>query len=293
MKEAPPLHDIWEFAERLTVGAVPHLSNTFPGVAASSSSTSSSDCLSKAGALQLQAALVSRIVSGTDTPPWRLSIIKTVVHPSKVSREGCLDPNCHTLGCKGNRVEIVDMQGQEAASGGGGGGGRWQRQVDALGGGGGSSSSSNISRNQMGIQVTVHHHKNEHQMQNQGPLVVCLPPGRPLTDMMVHWIQHGWHALVSSTGSTSSSLFMSSCGNAFSDSTFCHYWKMLLGDSALPYFPPNLVRTSFVEAFTAGGFSGLGHHIGKSVHYILALAPAPTLPPVTATTTATPSNVYI
>lgn len=126
-------------------------------------------------------------------------------------------------------MELVDVP----VSGGGGGGG----------GGGGNSSN--------GIKITAPHHKTEHVMQNQGPLVVALPPNRPLTDMMVHWIQHGWSCLVQSTGSTSSSLFMSSYGRAFSNTTFTQYWKKLLGDSTNEYFPPNMVRTRFVEAFTA------------------------------------------
>lgn len=119
--------------------------------------------------------------------------------------------------------------------------------------GGGGASNSNIVT-QTGVRIIAPHHKTEDLMQNQGPLDITLPPGRPLTDMLVHWIQHGWHCLVSSTRSSTSSLFLSSAGNPFTDSTFWQYWMKLLQDRpvGLDLFPPNMARTSFVEAFTEG-----------------------------------------
>lgn len=232
IKEAPPLDLIWEWTESITEGAVPYLSHTFSHpFAPSSSSPSTSPHLTKEGAIQCQAGIITRIVSGTDAPPCRLSIIKTLVHPSKVSIGGCLDPDCLLRDCKGNRMELV---GGGATAGGG-------------------SNSSIITPTS--VRIIAPHHKTEALMQNQGPLDITLPPGRPLTDMLVHWIQHGWHCLVSSTHSSTSSLFLSSVGRPFTDTTFWQYWMKLLQDRpvGLSLFPPNLARTSFVEAFTEGG----------------------------------------
>jgi len=170
--------------------------------------------VSKSDAFQVQAAVVTSLVTGRETPPCRLSIIKTLVHPCY---EGvCLDQDCIYQGCSGNRVEIVDL-----------------------------------GRGEEGIRIIATHHKTEDSHQGQGPLDVTLPQG-VLSSLMVFWIHWGWHSL--GPKRMSPHLFTSTYGMAFTDSTFCQYWKRLMSSAppSLPYFPPNLARTSFVEEWTAG-----------------------------------------
>jgi hypothetical protein len=181
-------------------------------------------------AFQVQHAIVSRLVTGRDMPPCRLSIVKTLLHPSMVS-EGmrCPDPDCNLRECKGNRVEVLGGEGISS-----------------------SSSSINIMDNpNLKIRILAPHHKTEFVGQTQRLLDVTLPPGK-LTNFFLFWIYHGWH-LISDRG-TSSCLFLTFNGASFRDSTFCHYWRKLMASAppSLPYFPPNLARTSFVESFTEG-----------------------------------------
>jgi len=215
-KEAPPLELIFSWVDGIAEGARLVLGGR---------------SLTGGQAFQVQAAIVAKLVSGREMPPCRLSIIKTIMHPSLVEDLGCQDPDCNTRGCRGNRAELVG------------------------GGGGGGASSSSNSNSNLGVRIIAPHHKTEDKGRQQGPLDVILPPGQ-LTEFAVYWIQKGWKVATDTTGSSTSTLFMSSRGFAFNDSTFTHYWKQLMksAPATLPYFPPNLARTSFVESFTQGQF---------------------------------------
>ena len=84
-------------------------------------------------------------------------------------------------------------------------------------------------------------------------MAVALPQGR-LNTLLVWWINEGWHRLGKSVPGgrrRSFNLFTSSVTNAFTDSTFCQYWKKIMLSVGADYFPPNLARTSFVEAYTS------------------------------------------
>jgi hypothetical protein len=99
-------------------------------------------------------------------------------------------------------------------------------------------------------RVVIHgvHHKTENH--SQGALKIVLPKGL-LSDMMVWWIKTGWQHL--KNGHNSPTMFKSSYGFAFTDSTFTQYWKKIMKSASpsLLYFPPNMARTSFVESYTA------------------------------------------
>jgi hypothetical protein len=170
------------------------------------------DQLSSKPSLQVQAAIIASLVTGRETPPCRLSIIKTVAHPSMVVDDGCQDHDCVLEGCKGNRVELV-LCGQEER-----------------------------------VKIIAPHHKTEDSQQSNGPLEVTLPMGY-LSSLMMFWIKIGWNTI---GNRASHNLFTSSYGKPFNDSTFCQYWQRLMKTAPpnLPYFPPNLARTSFVEEWT-------------------------------------------
>jgi len=99
-------------------------------------------------------------------------------------------------------------------------------------------------------RVVIHgvHHKTESH--SQGALRLVLPKGL-LSDMMVWWIKTGWQHLRHCQNSPT--MFKSSYGFAFTDCTFTNYWRKIMKSAppSLPYFPPNMARTSFVESYTA------------------------------------------
>jgi hypothetical protein len=92
----------------------------------------------------------------------------------------------------------------------------------------------------------VHHKTEEHC----AALQFVLPRGL-LSDMMLWWIKTGWQHV--RNGQECSTLFKSAYGFSFTNATLAHYWKKIMksAPSDLPYFPPNLARTSFVESYTA------------------------------------------
>ena len=104
------------------------------------------------------------------------------------------------------------------------------------------------------VRVLGIHHKNDSRggagQQQQGPIDVTLPLGS-LNDMLLFWIREGWGTITSS----SPELFRSRVGQSFSNSTFTQYWETLMKSAqplGLPYFPPNLGRTSYIERYTRG-----------------------------------------
>ena len=65
-------------------------------------------------------ALVACMVIGRYFPPLRLSIVRTLVHPSMANRRWgvrrrmtvCLDNDCNDPKCKGNRLEVFKKEGE-------------------------------------------------------------------------------------------------------------------------------------------------------------------------------------
>ena len=85
---------------------------------------------------------------------------------------------------------------------------------------------------------------------NKNPIRILLPRG-PFNSLFSYYIKDVWGL----TSNSSPQLFRSTWGNPFSKCTFTHYWEGLMKSAlplGLPYFPPNLGRRIFVEAFTQG-----------------------------------------
>lgn len=139
----------------------------------------------------------------------------------------CKDEDCRDSSCLGNRLELVgfpslDDDGTEVME---------EERVRILG---------------------VHHKNDGRGRGGDGNIDILLPLG-PLNDLFLFWIRMGW-GLISSS---STELFRSHGGNAFSSSTFTQYWKLIMGSAqhvGLDYFPPNISRTSYVDGITQGEF---------------------------------------
>lgn len=78
----------------------------------------------------------------------------------------------------------------------------------------------------------------------------ALPDGALVKSLLAH-INAG-HTLLTLGQSGMTSLFVSRHGNQFSNATFCHFWKALMGQvNKQEYFPPSTLRTMFVEEYTS------------------------------------------
>ena len=91
IKEAPRIHHIFKWVDGLAEGAVQVIhNNDFRKV------------------MQVQASIIASLITGREIPPTRLSLIKTLWHPSKVSVGGCGDEDCIDPTCKGNWAELIE-----------------------------------------------------------------------------------------------------------------------------------------------------------------------------------------
>ena len=106
------------------------------------------------------------------------------------------------------------------------------------------------------VRILGVHHKNDRRGKaaGDGNIDILLPLG-PFNDLLLFWVRLGWGGW-GVMGGSSPELFRAHSGNLFSKSTLTQYWKVLLENTAvplgIPYFAPNLARTSFVEEFTKG-----------------------------------------
>ena len=110
------------------------------------------------------------------------------------------------------------------------------------------------------LSMVVIHGKTD-RAEGVGELKYQLPPGRLSKLLLVH-IKHGYDALTLEHASGQPRMFMTRDMNAFSDSTFCHYWSSCFGPKSLAtemgvsYFAPSAARKMFVEDYTcANGVS--------------------------------------
>lgn len=66
-----------------------------------------------ATAINTSKALVAALLSGCYCPPPRMSVLKTILHPSFNGRVGCVDPDCLRTGdgqpCLGNHLELETL----------------------------------------------------------------------------------------------------------------------------------------------------------------------------------------
>jgi hypothetical protein len=91
IKDAPHIQQIFSWVDGLAEGAVQVIQNNM---------------LSKG--MQVQASIIASLTTGREVPPTRLSLIKTICHPSTVSVGGCGDKDCIDSTCKGNWAELIE-----------------------------------------------------------------------------------------------------------------------------------------------------------------------------------------
>ena len=92
------------------------------------------------------------------------------------------------------------------------------------------------------------HHKTDRR--GFGAIEFEMPSG-PLTRMLLLHIDYGHKLITQCVGDNVKTLFNSRAGQAFSAPTYTHYWKTIMKSATkVPYFPPSLARTSFVDQYT-------------------------------------------
>lgn len=185
--------------------------------------------LTAISAWQNQAALMAALTVGRFQPPIRLSIERTLLHPShetnKDGRRGqqkvCMDPDCRTTGCLGNRLVVVgDLPDDDSELG-----------------------------DTRTIQFIAPHHKTERK--GFSAITFTLPEGI-FTKLLLLHIDYGHKLLTQFTGDHMPFLFATKSGKQFSAANFTQYWGILMKSAKdIPYFPPSLARTSFVDSYTS------------------------------------------
>jgi hypothetical protein len=99
VKDAPQIHKIFRWVDGLAEGAA---------LAIQSNDTSK--------AMQVQAAIMASLTTGREVPPIRLSLLRTLCHPSTVDYGTCLDKDCTNPACKGNYAELIEDEEEEDSS---------------------------------------------------------------------------------------------------------------------------------------------------------------------------------
>lgn len=182
--------------------------------------------------LQVQAAIVACLVTGSHFPPIRLDVIKHLPTPESSRLDGCQDPDCLGSNCPGNRLEVVSLEGTPC--------GRdfW----DA-----GYTTES--------FRLHIVHGKNDRRASAESyKYSIDLPRGDLTALMSIHVkVGRGILTLTTPDDEPETRLFVSDAGMAFTDATFTQYWGKLMRQGAaahaLPYFAPSKARTIFVEAY--------------------------------------------
>jgi hypothetical protein len=214
----PDFDDIGEWAEGLGEEAMSMYRNDMD----------TRDSITKPTAQKLQEAAIAMLVIGTDVPPCRLSIIKSMKHPDYVGKTRCCDPDCRRPNtCEGNHFLLIPRE---------------QAAEDDM-----ESGTESDGEEPLSVRVIAIHHKTS---ENKGiaPIEYTIPPGL-LSDVLVAHIKHGQPFLNELLPKKNIMMFMSNAGNPFNDQTFNHYWEGLMARSGQRYFPPSLARTSYVERF--------------------------------------------
>jgi hypothetical protein len=214
----PDFNEIGEWAEGLGQAALSMFK----------SDMDSCHFMTKPTAKRIQEAAIAMLVVGTDVPPCRISIIKSVKHPDYVGKTPCCDPDCRRpTTCLGNHFQVIP-QDQPAAE-----------DVE--------SGNESDAEQLLCVRFIAVHHKTS---DNKGipPIQYTFPPGL-LTDVLLAHIHHGQAILTQILPKKNIMMFSSNAGNPFSDQTFNHYWEGLMARTNQRYFPPSLARTVFVERY--------------------------------------------
>ena len=181
--------------------------------------------ISKETAWQNQKALIAALISGVYLPPCRIHVLITMTHPRFLGRVLCQDPDCIVgAGCAGNHLELTTVASK---------GSSWQH----------------FEFDTKSVKNVVVHQKNDRRGAAQR-LEYDFPDGALVKSLLAH-INAGQTLLTQNSGGMTK-LFVTHPGNAFSNPTFTHFWKSLMSQvGARDYFAPSVLRTMFVEEYTA------------------------------------------
>jgi hypothetical protein len=214
---APDIEETWRWAEELLEEALEQID----------SDMSSHGCISKATAWQNEKALVAALLSGVYLPPCRIHVLISMIHPRFVGRVSCQDPDCNMgAGCKGNHLELTTVASKIGSS--------W----------------THFDFDTTGVRNVIVHQKNDRRGGVQ-QLEYDFPDGALVKSLLAH-INAGHTLLTDMKAGGMTKLFVSHPGNAFSSTTFCHFWESLMAQvDRQEYFAPSVLRTMFVEEYTA------------------------------------------
>ena len=213
--DAPDIEETWRWVEALLEEALDQID----------SDMTARGYISKETAWQNQKALISALISGVYLPPCRIHVLITMTHPRFLGRVLCQDPDCIMgAGCAGNHLELTTIASK---------GSSWQH----------------FDFDTQSVKNVVVHQKNDRRGAAQH-LEYDFPDGALVKSLLAH-INAG-HTLLTQNGGGMTKLFVTHPGNAFSNSTFTQFWKSLMGQvGAQEYFAPSVMRTMFVEEYTA------------------------------------------
>ena len=100
--ESPDITLTWKWVEQLVESTLMDVDDEM----------STSGCLGWKTAWRVQQSLVASLVTGCYCPPFRLSVLISLIHPSCNNEDSCQDKDCaaHDRGdkCIGNHLELVD-----------------------------------------------------------------------------------------------------------------------------------------------------------------------------------------
>ena len=215
--DAPDIEETWLWVEALLEEALDQVDTDMI----------TSGCISRETAWQNQKALIAALLSGVFLPPCRIHVLTTMSHPRFRGKVACQDPDC-AMGseCAGNHLALTTVASK---------GSSWEH----------------FDFDTTSVQSVVVHHKNDRRGGSQH-LEYEFPDGALVKSLLVH-INAG-HTLLTDGRSAGgmTKLFVSHPGNAFSSTTFCHFWRSLMEQvTEQKYFAPSVLRTMFVEEYTA------------------------------------------
>jgi len=214
----PPLPDLYAWVDGLVLGAE----------LITRADISVMNSVTHKAAIQNQAAILAALTTGRYLPPIRLSVARTLVHPSFLFNEesgigepNCQDRDCRASSCLGNHLEVFGVTPSDFETGG----------------------KKDLRR----IKFFAPHHKTDRK--GFAAIEFEIPSG-PLTRMLLVHLDFGHTVITQSHGDGVMTLFNSRVGNSFSAQTYTHYWATIMKSASIPYFPPSLARTSFVDEYT-------------------------------------------
>lgn len=214
--------------------------------------------MSEATARMVQQATIVILVTGTCTPPVRLSFVKSAIHPSFNRLLKCIDPDCVDPNCMGNRLELIkrgdagwaqaEADSKAGISSWVGTGAKDDCGDEAAGEDGVSAPWAHYNYQDTAIQSVIVHHKND-QRPRAASVRYTIPDG-PLKKLLLAHCCEG-HRLLSDE--TMPRLFTTNGRppREFDDVRFCQWWRTTMDSTTdIMYFRPSLARTTFVEDYT-------------------------------------------